>query len=75
MDRPRDHCTEQSRSKKERQIRYDITYTWNLKKMIQNETESQRERTEWRLPRRTGLGKGWSGRLGFADVGFYTEKG
>jgi len=43
--------------------------------MIQNETESQRERTEWRLPRRTGLGKGWSGRLGFADVGFYTEKG
>jgi len=29
MDRPRDH-TKQSKSERERQIPYDITYTWNL---------------------------------------------
>ena len=32
MDRPRDYRTKQSKLKKERQILYDIAYTWNLKK-------------------------------------------
>ena len=30
MNRPRDYCT-RSKSKRERQIPYDITYMWNLK--------------------------------------------
>ena len=32
MDGPRDYHTKWSKSDRERQISYDITYTWNLKK-------------------------------------------
>ena len=32
MDGPRDYCTKWSKSDRERQISYDITYMWNLKK-------------------------------------------
>ena len=32
MDRPRDYHTKWSKSDRGRQISYDITYTWNLKK-------------------------------------------
>ena len=35
MDGPRDCHTKTSKSDRERQISYDITYMWNLKKMIQ----------------------------------------
>ena len=35
MDGPRDYHTKWSKSDRERQIPYDITYMWNLKKMIQ----------------------------------------
>ena len=35
MDRPRDYHTKWSKSDRERQISYDITYMQNLKKMIQ----------------------------------------
>ena len=35
MDGPRDHHTKWSKSERERQISYDITYMWNLKKVIQ----------------------------------------
>ena len=35
MDGPRDCHTEWSKSDRERQISYDITYMWNLKKMVQ----------------------------------------
>ena len=31
MDRTRDYHTKQSKSERERQIPYDITYMWNLK--------------------------------------------
>ena len=31
MDGPRDYNTKQSKSERERQITYDITYIWNLK--------------------------------------------
>ena len=34
-DGPRDGHTEWSKSDKERQISYDVTYTWNQKKMMQ----------------------------------------
>ena len=32
MDGPRDYHTKESKSDRERQISYDITYTWTLKK-------------------------------------------
>ena len=31
MDEPRDYHTKGSKSERERQIPYDITYIWNLK--------------------------------------------
>ena len=30
-NKPRDYCTKQSKSEREGQIPYDITYKWNLK--------------------------------------------
>ena len=41
MDGPRDDHTKGSMSDRERQISYDITYMWNLKKIIQMKTEHQ----------------------------------
>ena len=46
MDGPRDYHTEQSKSDRERQIPYDITYMWNLKygtnePTYKTETDSQ----------------------------------
>ena len=35
MDGPRDYHTKCIKSDRERQISYDITYMWNLKKMLQ----------------------------------------
>ena len=35
MDGPRDCHTEWSKSDRERQISYDITYMWNLRKIVQ----------------------------------------
>ena len=45
MDRPRDYHTKWSKSDRERQIPYDITYMWNLKYdtnelMYETETDS-----------------------------------
>ena len=35
MDEPRDYRTKWSKPDRERQISYDMTYMWNLKKKIQ----------------------------------------
>ena len=37
MDGPRDYHTKWSKPDRERQISYDITYMWNLIKMIKKE--------------------------------------
>ena len=44
MDGPRDHHAKQSKSEREREIPYDITYMWNLKYKANDyiyETDSQ----------------------------------
>ena len=46
MDGPRDHHTKWSKSDRERQLPYDITYMWNLKydtneHIYKTETDSQ----------------------------------
>ena len=51
MNGPRDDHTKQSKSERERQIPYDITYRWNLKYgtnglTYQTETDLQTERTD-----------------------------
>ena len=49
MNGPRDYHTKCSKSKRERQIPYDINYTWNLKydtNELIYETGSQTQRTD-----------------------------
>ena len=62
MDGPRDYHTKQSKSERERQIPYDITYMWNLKYDInqhiyETKTDSQIQRTDLWLPRDGGWGQ------------------
>ena len=47
VDRPRDFHTEWSQSDRERQISYDTTYTWNLKKKGTNQTIYKTEVESW----------------------------
>ena len=59
MDGPRDYHTKQSKSERERQIPYAITYTWNLKYDInehiyETKTDSQIQRTDLWMPRGRG---------------------
>ena len=63
-------------SREERQIPYDITYTWNLKYDTDEpiyETESWTKRIDWWLPRGRQLTEGWSRMLGLADVSYYIQ--
>ena len=76
MDATRDDHTKWSKSERERQISYDIIYTWNLKydtnePINKSETASWTQKTDLWLPRERGLGEGWSGRLGLVDVSYY----
>ena len=53
---------------------------WNLKydtnePINQPETASWTQKTDLWLPGERGLGEGWSGRLGLADVSYYIENG
>jgi len=56
MDGPRDSHTKRSRSERERQISYAITYMWHLKygtnePIYKTESDSQTWRTDLWLPR------------------------
>ena len=57
MDRPRDYHIKQSKSERERQIPYDITYIWNLIKndtnglIYKTETDSQISKSNLWLPK------------------------
>ena len=69
MDGPRDYHTKRSKSDRERQIPYDITYMWNLKYdtnelIYKTETDSQTQRTDVRLPRGKGRGGGMDWKFG-----------
>ena len=55
MDAPWGYYPKQNTSNRERQILYDLTYMWNLKKM-----NSQKQRTDWWL-----LGGGGKGEAGW----------
>ena len=62
MSKPRDHHTKWSKSKRERQIPYDITYIWNQEYDTNEfiyETNAQTEKTNIWLPE----GKGDEGRI------------
>ena len=72
IDVPRDYHTKQTKSERERQIPYDITYMWNLKynmneHMKQKQTYRHRELT-CSYQGEKGLGEERIGRLGLADT-------
>ena len=46
VDEPRHYHTERSKSDRERQISYDVTYMWNLKKMMQMNFLTKQKQTE-----------------------------
>ena len=59
MNGPRDYHTKWSKSDRERQISYDITYMWRLKYDInefihKTEIDSQTEKTNLWLPKGKG---------------------
>ena len=61
MDRPRDYHTKQSKSERERQILYNITYMWNLK----YDTNEHIYETETDIGNRLVVAKGeggWGGK-------------
>ena len=64
-----------SKSERERQITYGITYMWNLKcdtneLIYKTETDSQTQKTNFWLPKRKG-GQGQIRSLGLADTHYY----
>ena len=66
MHEPRDGHTEWSKSDRERQIPWDITYVWNVKYdtnelIYEAETDSQRQRTDLCLSRGAEVREGRSG--------------
>ena len=65
-----------SKSERERQIPYGITYMWNLKydtneHIYKTETDSQTQRTDLWLPRVRKIGEGWIGSLALAEANYY----
>ena len=60
MDGPRDYHSKCSKSERERQIPYDITYVWNLMNLTY-ETE-----TDLWLPRGRGVGGGMDWEFGIS---------
>ena len=75
MDATRGYHTKWSKSEKERQITYNITYMWDLKYGI-NETiykigtDSDRENTLLNAKGIVGEGEGWTGSLGLTDANY-----
>ena len=67
MGGPRDYHTKWSKSDRERQISYDITYMWNLKKTnyLQNRRFTVFEK-KLMVTKGEGWGKGWIRGLGLA---------
>ena len=73
MDTTRDSHTKWSKSERERQIPYDITYMWNLK-YDTNEPIYKTERltdVENSLVVAKGEGMEWTGSLGLIDANYH----
>ena len=74
MDGPRDSHTKWSKSKRERQIPYDITYSWNL--IYGTNEPFHRKKKMHRLGEETCScqggweGVGWTGNLGLIDANY-----
>ena len=62
MDGPRDYHTKGSKSGRERQLSYDITFLWNLKKMIQMNLFTKQKQTYRHRKQAYGYQRGKWGR-------------
>ena len=75
MDATRDYQTKWSKSERERQIPYDITYIWNLKYGTNEPNRNKLTDIENRLvgAKAGGGGEGerWTGSLGLVDANYY----
>ena len=74
VDEPRVYHTEWSKSEREIQIPYAITYMWNLKYGTYEpiyKIDSQTQRTDLWLPKGRGVGDRRTGILGLADANYY----
>ena len=67
--------TERSKSERERQIPYDITYKFTNELIYKIETDSQIQRIDCGCPGGVGVGEGWSGSLELADTSQYMQDG
>ena len=68
MDEPRDYHTTSSKSERERQMAYDITYMWNIKydtdeHICKTKTDSQTQGADVWLPVGWEVQEGWTGGL------------
>ena len=59
MDGPRDYHTKWSKSDRERQILYDIPYTWNLKKYKLTYLQNRNRLTD--IENKLMVTKAWGG--------------
>ena len=74
MDAARDYYTKWSKSEREKQIPYDITYMWNLKydtNELIYETETESGTQVVVTKGEVGWGKWWSGNLKLTDANDY----
>ena len=71
MAEPRDYHTMSSKSERERQIAYDITYTWNLK-YDQMDTSAKQKQTH--RHREQTWGCQWGGGAGGLDWEFVIRR-
>ena len=76
LDRPRDHHTKWSKSERESQIPYDITYMWKLKYnrnelIYKTETDSLTDTENRLLVAKRDRRREWIGSLGLADANYY----
>ena len=76
MDGPRDCHTEWSKSERERQISYDITYMWNLKKgykwtYLQNRNRLTDSENKLKVTKGERWGEGEIRKLGLTYTHYY----
>ena len=72
MDGPRDYYTKWGNSERERQIPYDITYTWSIKYDTNKPTDTDSQAT---VAKGRDVGEGWIWSLGLADGNYYIRDG
>ena len=75
MDGPRNDHTQLSKSERQRQIPYDITYMWNLKQDLREDTYETETDSDIENKLMVAKGEGRIGSSGLADANQYIQNG